>query len=218
MDDKSRVILENEGMIYNIINKYRYHFEIEDLYQVAAMALGNAYDRYDSSYNTKFTTYAYLFVLGEVLKYISTERTIKVSRTNRSKYLKILRGMESLTQQLMKEPSTYELSLFLEMDESEIEEVLNANAQIDSLDKIIGEDSKNLEMYDRVGYTDSNIEYLPLSLALESLTEEERQLIEARYFYNMSQKETGEKLGKYQVEVSRQEGKILKKLYDHMAA
>lgn len=218
MDEKTRVILENEGMIYNIINKYRYHFEIDDLYQVAAMALGNAYDRYDSSYNTKFTTYAYLFVLGEVLKYISTERTIKVSRTNRSKYLKILRGMEILTQQLMKEPSTYELSLFLEMDESEIEEVLNANAQIDSLDKIISEDSKNLEMYDRVGYTDSNIEYLPLSLALESLTEEERELIEARYFYNMSQKETGEKLGKYQVEISRQEGKILKKLYDHMAA
>lgn len=218
MDDKTKVILENEGMIYNIINKYRYHFEIEDLYQVAAMALGSAYDRYDSSYNTKFTTYAYLFVLGEVLKYISTERTIKVSRTNRSKYLKILKGMESLTQQLMKEPSIYELSLFLEMDESVIEEVLNANAQIDSLDKIISEDSKNLEMYDRVGYTDSNIEYLPLSLALESLTEEERQLIEARYFYNMSQKETGEKLGKYQVEVSRQEGKILKKLYDHMSA
>ncbi len=218
MDKKAEAIIENEGLIYSIINKYQYHFEIEDLYQVAAFALGNAFDKFDASYGVKFTSYAYPFVLGEVLKYINNERTIRVSRTNKSKYLKILRGMEELTQVLMKVPSTYELSIFLELDETEVCEVLNANAQIDSLDRIVSEDSKNLEMYDRFGYNDNKIENLPLSYALESLTEDERKLIEARYFYDMSQKETGEKLGMYQVEVSRKEGKILKKLYDQMVA
>lgn len=212
------IIIENERLIYSIINKYQYHFEIEDLYQVAALALGDAYNKYDSSYGVKFTSYAYPFVLGAVLKYINNERTIHLSRTNKSKYLKILRGMEELTQILMKIPTTYELAVFLEMDELEVNEIINSNAKIDSLDRIVNEDHKNLGMYDRVGYNDKNIENLPLSNALESLDPLERTLIEARYFYDLSQKETGEKLGMYQVEVSRKEGKILKKLHDHMAA
>lgn len=218
METLTDVIIENEGLIYSIINKYQYHFEIEDLYQVAALALGDAYTKYDPRYGTKFTSYAYPFVLGAVLKYINNERTIRLSRTNKSKYLKILHGMEELTQVLMKIPTTYELAVFLEMDELEVSEILNSNAQIDSLDRIVNEDNKNLEMYDHIGYDDKNIENLPLSSALESLDPLERALIEARYFYDLSQKETGKKLGMYQVEVSRKEGKILKKLHDHMAA
>ena len=218
MKNITDLILENEGLIYKIINKYRNYFETEDLYQVAVIGLIKAYKNYKNEYNTKFTSYAYPYILGEVIKYINEFRSIKVNKNIKLLYSKILKAKEILTQKLMKEPTTYELSLFLEMDEAVISEVMLANMTVDSLDKIIMEDDKNFELYDKVGYYDNSVENYPLTIELAKLTKEERQIIRARYYENMTQKEVGEALGMYQVEVSRKEKKILQKLKDNIAA
>ncbi len=218
MKNITDLILENEGLIYKIINKYRNYFETEDLYQVAVIGLIKAYKNYKNEYNTKFTSYAYPYILGEVIKYINEFRSIKVNKNIKLLYSKILKAKEILTQKLMKEPTTYELSLFLEMDEAVISDVILANMTVDSLDKIIMEDDKNFELYDKVGYYDNSVENYPLTIELAKLTKEERQIIRARYYENMTQKEVGEALGMYQVEVSRKEKKILKKLKDNIAA
>ena len=118
----------------------------------------------------------------------------------------------------MKTPTLKELSTYLEIDEQIISEVINANTTVDSLDKIISEDGKNLELYDKYGYIDTSIENYPLAEELAKLPPVERQIIIARYYENMSQKEVGDNLGMYQVEVSRQEKKILKKLRDRIAS
>lgn len=217
-DNITNLILENENLIYKIINKYRNFFEIEDLYQVASIGIVMAYKNYNPEYKIKFTSYAYPYILGEVIKYINEFRGIKIGKTNKKLYLKILKAREILSQKLMKVPNNYELSLFLEIDENLINEVLSANAYIDSLDKIIMEDGKQLELYDTLGYIDNNIENYELKSELSKLSKEEKQLIQARYYENMSQQETGEILGMYQVEVSRKEKKILKKLHDSIAA
>lgn len=218
MGDKTDFIFENEWLIYKIINKYKNHFEVEDLYQVGVIGLIKAHNNYQEKYNTKFTTYAYPYVLGEVLKYINNFRSIKLNKDMKILYSKILKGMEILSQRLMKNPTTYELSLFLEIDEKIIEDVLIANSNIDSLDKIISDDDKNLELYDRFGYFDKDIENYSLNYAIDNLSFEEKNIIEARFFDDMSQREVGETLGMYQVEVSRKEKKILKKLYNDIAA
>ena len=218
MKNITDLILENEGLIYKIINKYRNYFETDDLYQVAVIGLIKAYKNYKNEYNTKFTSYAYPYILGEVIKYINEFRSIKVNKNIKLLYSKILKAKEILTQKLMKEPTTYELSLFLEMDEAVISDVILANMTVDSLDKIIMEDDKNFELYDKVGYYDNSVENYPLTIELAKLTKEERQIIRARYYENMTQKEVGEALGMYQVEVSRKEKKILKKLKDNIAA
>lgn len=216
MKNITDIILKNEGIIYKIISKYRNYFELDDLYQVAVIGLIKAYEKYDNSYNTKFITYAYPYILGEVIKYINSYRSIKISKTTKMLYLKILKAKEVLAQRLMKEPSTYELSLFLEMEESIIEEVIAANETVDSLDKMIMEDDKNLELYDKVGYMDGRLENYQLKIELDKLTKEEKQIIIARYYEDFSQKEVGEALGMYQVEVSRKEKKILQKLKDSL--
>lgn len=218
MKNKTDLILENEGMIYIIINKYKNYFEIEDLYQVAAMGLIKAYNNYKEGYNTKFTSYAYPYILGEVIKYVNEFRSIKVSRQNKLLYLKIMKAKEILSQKLMKNPTTYELSLYLEMDEQAIDEIILINSTVDSLDKIISIDGKNLELYDKLGYYDETIENYSLKSELEKLSKDEREIIEARFYNDLSQRETGKILGMYQVEVSRKEKKILKKLHDNIAA
>ena len=218
MKDITELIIENEGLIYKIINKYRNYFEIEDLYQVAVMGLIKASKTYNSEYGAKFTSYAYPFILGEVIKYINEYRNIKISKENAKLYSKILKAIEILSQKLMKIPSNYELSLFLEIDEKIIENVLMSNMTVESLDRIISQDGKDLELYNRFGYCDATIENYPLLSELEKLPPLERTIIEARYYENMSQSEVGQNLGMYQVEVSRREKKILSKLKDSIAA
>lgn len=218
MENLGEIIIENEGLIYKIINKYRNYFELEDLYQVGVMGLIKASKTYNSEYGAKFTSYAYPFILGEVIKYINEYRNIKISKDTAKLYARILKGIEVLSQRLMKMPSNFELSLFLEIDESIIEEVLLANSTVESLDRIISEDDKNLELYNRFGYCDYSIENYPLISELEKLPPIERAIIQARYYENMSQTETGKSLGMYQMEVSRREKKILAKLKDNIAA
>lgn len=218
MEKITDLILENESLIYKIIGKYSNYFELDDLYQVAVMGIIKAYKNYNEKYNTKFTTYAYPYILGEVIKYINDSRSIKINRTTRMLYYKILKAKEVLSQKLMKEPTTYELSLYLEIDESTINEICMATMTVDSLDKIISEDDKKIELYDKLGYIDPSIENCLLSQELSKLTPLEQTIIRSRYYENMSQKEVGNNLGMYQVEVSRQEKKILKKLRDNIAA
>lgn len=216
--DLDRLIIDNDKLIYKIINKYQNYFELEDLYQVAIIGLIKAYQKYNDKYNTKFTTYAYPYILGEVIKYINNFRSIKLNKNNKFLYPKIMKTKEILTQKLMKEPTNYELSLFLEIDETIIEEVMLANQMVDSLDKIIMEDDKEMSMYDKLGYVDIDIDNYPLSYELSKLSPLERQIIISRYYNNMSQKEVGEALGMYQVEVSRKEKKILQKLKNNIAS
>ena len=92
MEDLGDIIIENEGLIYKIINKYKNYFEIEDLYQVAVMGLIKASKTYNSEYGTKFTSYAYPFILGEVIKYINEYRNIKISKDTTKLYSKILKA------------------------------------------------------------------------------------------------------------------------------
>lgn len=218
MEEITNIIIENEGLLYGIINKYRNYFEIDDLYQVAVIGMIKAYKKYKKDYNVKFTSYAYPYILGEVIKYINEFRNIKLNRNLKILYSRIIKAKEILAQKIMKEPTTYELSLFLEIDEQAINEAIIANTTVDSLDKIISEEGKNLELYDKLGYCDSKVENYSLSFELEKLSEEERKIIQARYYEDMSQKEVGNILGMYQVEVSRKEKKILKKLKDNIAA
>jgi len=218
MNNLEEVIKENEGLIYKIINKYKNYFELDDLYQVAVMGIIKASKNYNSEYGTKFTSYAYPFILGEVIKYINEYRNIKISKNNSKLYIRILKTIEILSQKMMKIPSNYELSLFLEIDESIIEEILISHATIESLDKIISQDGKDLELYNKYGYNDYYIENYTLISEIEKLDPEERAIIKSRYYDNLSQSETGEILGMYQMEVSRKEKKILSKLKNNIAA
>ena len=218
MNNLEDIIKENEGLIYKIINKYKNYFELEDLYQVAVIGILKASKNYNSNYGTKFTSYAYPFILGEVIKYINEYRNIKINKNNSKLYIRILKAIEILSQKMMKIPNSYELSLFLEIDESIIEETLISHTTIECLDKIISQDGANLELYNKFGYNDYYIENYTLISELEKLDPEEQAIIKSRYYDNLSQSETGQLLGMYQMEVSRKEKKILSKLKNNIAA
>ncbi len=118
----------------------------------------------------------------------------------------------------MKEPSTYELSLFLEIDENIISSVLLATLESDSLDRVICEDGKELLLLDTVKdeKDEYNIDNIFLKEEIELLPEPEKTIIKESYFSDKTQDEIAQKLGMYQVEVCRFKQKGLKKLKNSM--
>jgi len=215
MDELTKTIIENENLIYSVINKYSNYYDIDDLYQVAVIGMIKAYNNYKEEYNTKFTSYAYTYMFGEIVKFINESKNFKISKENRCLYKKINEAKTILTQKLMKEPSNYELSLFLEIDEKIINDVVNANQIVDSLDREITEDGKKVFLYDVVGEDNNNIENIFLYEQLDKLSKEELILLKKRYFLDKTQSEVAKELGVNQVKISRTEQKILKKLSEN---
>ena len=208
MDD----LLEYEGLVYGIINRYSSYFDKDDLYQVGMLGLVDAYRHYDSSLNTKFSTYAYYYILGEVRKFIKDSNLVKVSSDLIKLNSAVEKAKEAMSQSLGREPTLTELSLFLEIDEEKIEEARVASLDIRSLDYMVDDESNDL--YNSIISTDNgmNCEILDLKIALDGLSDDEKNLIISRYFDDLTQNEPSRELGISQVQVSRKEGKILEKL------
>ncbi len=205
-------ILVYEKLIYSVIKKYTSFYDKDDLYQAGILGLLKAHENFDENANVKFSTYAYFSILGEVKKFVREDKNIKISREYIKLNQSIDKAKEVLSQRLMRAPTTAELSLFLEIDEKKLMEVEEANQFIMSLNYENDDDEELL--YNKV-FTEEkayNEDIQDLKTELSNLTDEEKKLVEERYFNDLTQSETSNKLGLSQVQVSRKETKILQKL------
>ena len=195
-------LLDYEGLIYSIIGKVPKRYDREDLYQVGMIGRMDAYKHYDSSYDTKFSTFAYYYILGEVNKYIRNSSSLKVSDDLIKLNKKIIKTRELMTQKLGRVPSNLEISLYLDISEELVDQAILATSDVEGLD----------ELYN-IGVSDSiSPDLMDLREEIGKLSDEEKKLIYARYFQGLTQNETSSILGMSQVQVSRNESKILKKL------
>ena len=146
--------------------------------------------------------------------YINNIKSIKVSNEYVTLYKKIRTASNILSQKLMKEPSVNELAMFLEIDPFIIENVIKAMNKVDSLEKIVSSDGKNLTLLDTIRDNRDyyNIDYMLLNEEINKLESPYKELIYLRYFEDKTQSEVAGILGMNQVEVSRGERKTLKKI------
>lgn len=205
-------IIENENLVYSIINKCGGYYDVDDLYQVGMIGLINASKNYKEEAGVKFSTYAYTYVLGEVTKYMRENRDIKVSRDVIKLKQSISKARDYLRQKLQREPSDLELSLILEIDEEKIAEIESVCADVKSLDYSYSDEDMNLYQSIKVEDKEINPNILDLRESIKNLNDEERKLIYSRYYCDLTQSETSREMGMSQVQVSRKETKILQKL------
>ena len=186
------LIVDNSKLIYSIISKYQSYYDKEDLYQIGVIGMIKAYKNYKKDSNTKFTTYAYTYILGEVLKYVNENKSFKLSKEYLVIYKKISEAKTILTQRLMKVPSNFELSVFLEIDEQVIHHIEMITREIDRLDRIINEDGKNLILLDTIKdeKAETSIDSMMLYEEINKLPSDERKLLKERYFLDKTQSET----------------------------
>ena len=218
MDNLTNLVHEHKNLIYKITTFFPSYSNKEDLFQVGCIGLINAYKRYDESYNTKFSTYAYPFILGEISNYVKKDKGIKISRDVSRLNSKIEESCMLLTQKLMREPSISELSSFLGIDECLVVDAYLSRYPMISTDSVISDDGKELTLLDTIPSADSmDINTLiALKEELSKLSDFEKELINDRYMKDLTQSEVASHLGMSQVQVSRTEQKVLRKLRDSL--
>ena len=205
--DLSKIIQDNKNLIYSVIKRFK-RGDIEDLFQAGCLGLIKAYQKYDTNLNTKFTTYAYPFILGEIYNYFINNRNIHMSPMNVRLLYSIKNARNKLTNHLGRIPTNGEIACFLEISENVINDLLMME-ETESLDY----NYNDCNLYDFIKQENvSKDDLIDLKTALLSLNQEEKELIKARYFNNLSQKDVANLYNTNQVKISRDEKKILCKL------
>ena len=212
------LIFENKNLIYSITRYFEKYSNKEDLFQAGCIGMIMAYKNYDPDMNVKFTTYAYPYILGEMKKLVREDKSIKISRNIQLLNLKIEKANILLTQKLMRTPTILELSDYLEIPTYMIEEAINSNKPIYSIDEPLNDEGKDITLQDTIGKTDDIDDLLLLKEELSKLNPFEQELINKRYMYDLTQQQTANELGISQVQVSRGEQKILTKLKSKLVA
>ncbi|MBR3198655.1 MAG: sigma-70 family RNA polymerase sigma factor [Bacilli bacterium] len=209
MDEITEIILKNETFIYSIAKKFSKYKNKEDLFQVGCIGMIEAYKNFDETKGTKFTTYAYNYVYGQMSKYVREDHIIKLNRELNTIKSKIEKAKEHLSQCLMREPTNKEISDFLEIDEDTIGKILNYKDPYSMEENYADE----LSMYEIISDKEKDYNTLiALKMEIEKLNEPEKTIMIKRYYEDLTQTEIAKKLGLSQVDISRKENKILTKL------
>ena len=211
MNEKTKILLENECIVYSIINKYTYYFDKDDLYQVGMIGLIEALNHYKNDKNTKFSSFAYFYVLGRVKEYLRNTNLIKVSKELVKLNKSIEKAKDYLIQKLNYIPTDNEIALFLEIDVEKVRQAKEANNLVMSLEE---ENESEQNIYNKIGYSEIGYreDILDLRKEIDNLNEFDRNIIIKRYEEGLTQNELSQELGINQVKVSRKEKEILTRL------
>ena len=213
-DEKRReeFISQNLGLVHTICKRFAGKgIEYDDLYQSGCMGLIKAYDAFDESRGLCFSTYAVPVIMGCVRRLFRDGGAVKVSRSVKELGIKIAREKNRFEQLHAKEPTVSQLAGILGVDAEDITEALCAVQPTVSL-SYEGDDGPQEMDLPTVGYEEEVNRKISVEQAMENLSEKEKNIIKCRYFGQMTQSKTAEKLNMSQVQVSRAEKKILSKL------
>ena len=203
-------------LIYYVMKDYPNYPNKEDLYQAGWVGLTTAELLYDKSHDTKFSTYAYSFIKGEMSRLVEKDKPIKVSRDLMKLNLKYQKMKILLTQQYMREPSIEEMAKSLGVKEEDLVEAIYASEPVRSIHYSIKSDAKEVLLEDIIpakeDYVDSRLD---LEHAIYGLQDEDKKIL--TYHMTKNQNEIGKIMDMSQVKVSRRLTKIRKEILSKVA-
>lgn len=191
---------------------------LEDLYQEGIIGLIKAHYNFDVNRGVPFLAYAKSYILGEMREYQRKVKGLKVSRDLLYLCSKIERARSLICQSLKRNPTTFELATYLEIEEKKIIEALGVNLFIRSIDEVLNDEGKSLTLKDTL-FKEEMIDYdtlIWLRDELKSLPAQQKRLLELRYLEDKTQQQVADNLGISQVQVSRYEKHALIKLRNKM--
>lgn len=213
--ERDEMISENIGLVHSIAKRFTGRgADYEDLFQSGCVGLIKAVDNFDEEKGFAFSTYAVPVIMGEIKRIFRDGGAIKVSRSLKEKSIKAQYLRDKFVEKELREPTVSELSKMLGCDLNETAEILNVITPMISLNGFGENGDLNFDIPS--DDTDAFFERLSLMQALDSLSQQERKLIEYRYFNGKTQCETAELLGVSQVQISRKEKAVLKKLRERL--
>lgn len=225
----SALVEKNTGLVWSVVKRFTNRgVEPEDLYQIGTIGLMKAIRNFDTSYNVCFSTYAVPMIAGEIKRYLRDDGIIKISRQTKELYVKAKGISEIMSREKGREPTLKELAERLDVDVETLTMALEAGQTPESIYAVTNDnDSSPLYLIDKLADENTQgqdndmnelLERMALVNAIKKLDKTEQQIIILRYFKEMTQVKIAELLGLSQVQVSRLEKKILKKIRNNLDA
>lgn len=209
---REELVRRNMPFAKRLALRYRGASEsFDDLLQVANLGLLNAVDRFDPERGIPFTAFASPTILGELKRHFRDRVwTVRVPRGLHDRMADVDKAITELTKQLQRSPSVGEIAARLEVEQTDVLEVMEAshNRRPLSLDRPAGtEDSEDSPPTEWIGEEDEAYELVEGRIALDSalpyLDERERLVLRLRFAEDMTQSQIAEQIGHSQMHVSR---------------
>jgi len=217
------LIEENLGLVHHIVKRFAGRgYEMEDLFQIGVIGLMKAVDKFNISFDVKFSTYAVPLISGEIKRFLRDDGMVKVSRTLKENGMRVKYARERLCKENGSEPSLEEVAKEAELSIEEVIMSMEATIQIESIYRSVYQnDGSEICMLDQLadeGRDEQEVllNHMVIGQLLEGLAKEERRLITLRYYQDKTQTEVARMMGISQVQVSRMEKKILLGLREKM--
>ena len=230
---REQMILENVGLVWSIVRRFLGRgYEADDLFQIGTIGLMKAIDKFDLNFGVQFSTYAVPVITGEIKRFLRDDGMVKVSRSMKENAWKIRQMSEQLEKELGREATLDEIAAATELRREDVVMALEAVSEVDSIyrtvyqgdgseiylvDQVVqGQEGTTKRLHAPAGGEDAEKEellnHIMLEQVIDALSEQEKLLVRLRYYEEKKQTEVAKLLGISQVQVSRLEKKILKKM------
>lgn len=210
MKDRDKIVEENLGLVHACCKRFKNRgIEYDDLYSAGCMGLVKAVNNFNPELGLQLSTYAVPVILGEIKRLFRDGGTVKVSRSLKELSLKITKASSHFQSQNGRCPTVKELAKLLDTTCEKITEALNASKLPLSLTADCDEENRQLDLPCDEDSMDKLTEKLALEQVIKQLKNNDRKIIELRYYKHKTQSQTAKELDMTQVQVSRREKKIL---------
>jgi RNA polymerase sporulation-specific sigma factor len=207
-------------LVWSVVQRFMNRgYEPDDLFQIGCIGLLKSVDKFDLSYDVKFSTYAVPMIIGEIQRFIRDDGSVKVSRSLKEVANKIRKAKDELSKRYGRVPTINEIAEFLEITAEEVVLAQEAARAPSSIHETVYEnDGDPITLLDQIADHSENrwFDKIALKEAIEELDEREKLIVYLRYYKDQTQTEVAQRLGISQVQVSRLEKKILVQMKDRM--
>ncbi|AZS14770.1 MULTISPECIES: RNA polymerase sporulation sigma factor SigF [Paenibacillus] len=218
---RDRLVSCNTRLVWSVVQRFMNRgYEPEDLFQIGCIGLLKSVDKFDLSYDVKFSTYAVPMIIGEIQRFLRDDGTLKVSRSLKEMANKVRKKKDELSKVLNRLPTVKEVAEELGVTPEDVVFAQEANKPPASIHETVFEnDGDPITLMDQIADESQErwFDKLALHEAIDGLSERERLIVYLRYYRDQTQSEVAARLGISQVQVSRLEKKILQSIRDQIA-
>lgn len=200
-------------LVWSVVQRFLNRgYEADDLFQIGSIGLLKSVDKFDLSYDVRFSTYAVPMIIGEIQRFIRDDGTVKVSRSLKETGNKVRKAKDELSKSLGRTPTISEVAEHLEVAVEDVIMAQDAVRAPQSIHETVYEnDGDPITLLDQISDHSENkwFDKIALKDIMDKLDERERLIVYLRYFKDQTQSEVADRLAISQVQVSRLEKKIL---------
>lgn len=214
------IVKKNMRLVWSVVQRFLNRgYESDDLFQIGCIGLLKSVDKFDLSYDVKFSTYAVPMIIGEIQRFIRDDGAVKVSRSLKEMGNKVRKKRDELSKKFSRNPTVNEIAKALEISPEDVVLSQEAIRTPSSIHETVYEnDGDPITLLDQISDKEEGkwFDKIAIREAVQHLQERERLIVYLRYFKDQTQAEVAKRLGISQVQVSRLEKKILEEIKGQM--